>query len=333
MNTIQLRAGQTSQAFPLGIGSVASLSTNNVGTWSAYIEYSFDTQEKINSNTATWTTWPRGTVTAPTQGAALFPMFARATCLTGNIQAFFGDPTGLTAIQAIPWDTSLSLITPSGVLAGAVVPTTTWANRPLPVTSYPNATIRITDVGGNTGTGGGSFFYTNGTRWKPQSAVLLDSVDTPNSAPANTSENQLNPNHIIVPPGVLGVNGDRLRIRMTLSKNAGAENATINLRFGPLGTTADPIIATVTTLAGANQTLGDVLDFKRTSATTLQKQGNASTDNSYGGANSGAFPAAVTISNLDGNGMYLSITSQVNVGAEIVTLQDYTLEFWPTDSA
>lgn len=335
MQTINLRAGQTSPAQPLGVGSIATIqANNNIATWSGYFEYTFASPQQIENNTATWTTWTNGTVTATTSRTALYPMFARAVCLTGQVQAVFGDPTGSTSIQSIPWDSTLSLVTPAGVLAGDVVPTTTWANRPLPVTAYPNATIRITDVGGNTGAGGGNFFYTNATRWKPSSSsILLDSVDTPNTSVANVTEQNLNGNHIIIPAGVIGVAGDRLRIRMTLTKSAGVDSATIRVRFGPLGTIADPILLTIASLATTALSMGVVVDFKRVSATSVQKQGSASTDNPYGGASIGAFPAAVAVSDMDATAMYLSITSQMAAGTETVTLQDYTLEFWPTDSA
>lgn len=333
MNIVNLRAGQTSQPFQVGVGAVVGVSSLNVGSWSANFEYTIATANQVLNNLATWVAWPSGTVTATTQDTVLFPMFIRCNCVSGQVSASFGDSTNSTAINSIPWATSLSLITPGGTLAGAVVPSSTWANRPLPVTSYPNATIRITDVGGNTGTGGGSMFFTNGTRWKPTGPVLLDSVDTPNTSVANTTEQNLNPNHIIIPAGLIAVNGDRLRLRATFSKSAGVDSSTINLRFGPLGTIADPIIMTSTGLATTNISMGLVVDFKRATATTLQKEGSASTDSPYGGPSAGAFPAAVTISNLDSVAMYMSITSTMTAGTETVTLQDYALEFWPTDSA
>jgi hypothetical protein len=333
MNIVNLRAGQRSQPFQIGVGAVVGISSVNVGSWSANFEYSYATPAQVLNEQATWTAWPAGTVTAAAQDTALYPMFVRCNCVTGQIVASIGDNTVSTAIPSIPWATSISLITPTGTLAGAVVPSTTWAARPLPVTSYPNATIRITDVGGNTGAGGGAMFFTNGTRWKPTGAVLVDSIDTPNTSVANTTEQNLNPNRVPIPAGVIGANGDRLRFRCTMSKSGVADTCTLNLRFGPLGTIADPILATITSLATTSVSLGFVLDFKRISATSLQKEGNASTDNAYGGANSGSFPAAVTISSLDANGMFMSICSVMTSGTETVTVQDYALEFWPTDSA
>ncbi len=223
----------------------------------------------------------------------------------------------------------LASLTPTGPVA---IPSYTWANRPALASSINNV-IRITDVGGNlNGAGGGNFFFAAPSRWKPVGGnVIIDAVDTPNTSAANTSENQLNPNHILIPAGVISIN-DRLRIRATFTKSNTAENATLRFRFGTAGTTADALIATITSLAGANQSEGVLLDFKLTSLTAIQKLGNATTDQSYGGVNSALTPNAVTVSDVSANGMYLSITSQVNVGVETVTLQDYSLELYPTDS-
>jgi len=206
-----------------------------------------------------------------------------------------------------------------------------WANRALYQTA--GAIVRFTDVGpSESGTGGGNFFYWNGTRWKPSgSNVLLDAVDTPNSSVANTTEQSLTPNRVAIPAGVIG-NFDRLLVRITASKNNTADTCTVRVRFGPLGTVADPVLATITTLAGANQTLGVILEFKRLSATSIQKQGNADSSNSFSGANGAAFPAPVAVSDMDANPMFLTISEQMTTGTEVATLQNYTLEQFATDS-
>lgn len=338
MQTVNLRAAQNSQPIPLGIGSVMTLTSTIPGGGTGYVEYTLNSLSDINNNLATWTTWPKGSVTLANGGitsdTCLYPVFARAYCTSGQISAVFGDSTDSTATSGVVWASNIVLTTPTGGQAGIFVPATTWANRPLPVTSYPNAIIRITDVGGNTGAGGGNFFFTNSTRWKALGGnITLDTVDTPNTSVANTTEQNLNPNRIGIPAAVISVNGDRLRFRATLTKSGAADTSTIRLRFGPLGTTADPILATITSLATTSISLGVVMDFKRVSATSIQKEGNASTDNAYGGANAGSFPAATTVSDMDANIMFLSITSQMTGGTETVTLQDYALEFWPTDSA
>jgi hypothetical protein len=206
-----------------------------------------------------------------------------------------------------------------------------WANRAQ--FQSLGRQVRFTDVGpSESGIGGGNILYWTGTRWKPVgSNVLLDAIDTPNVAAANAAEQQLNPNHVAVNAGLLQ-DGDRLRILLTASKNNTAETCTIRLRYGPLGTTADPVVATVTTLAGASQSLGIQMELKRLSATTIQKEGSADTSNSFGGASASAFPAAVTVSDMGVNPMFMSVTTQMSVGAEIATLQNFTLDLFATDS-
>lgn len=226
----------------------------------------------------------------------------------------------------------------NGVLASFSligIPQLLWNDRPLASANKGNQ-FRFSDVGGgalNTGfAGGGNYFFSNGIRWRPvNNSIVLDSVDTANAGIANTTEQNLNPNHIVIPAGVIN-NYDRLRLWTSMSKSAGVDSTTVNIRFGPLGTIADPILSTVTTLATTNQSIGFLTEFKRNSATTMQKQGNASTDVSYNGASAGVYPAAVTVANMDTTPMYLSITSQLAAGTEIVTLQDYTLEMYATDS-
>lgn len=222
----------------------------------------------------------------------------------------------------------------AGGIAGSssTVGSTTWANRPAAADN--SSLVRITDVGGGpAGTGGGTLMYSNGTRWKPvNGAVLLDGIDTANVGAANTTEQQLNPNHVVIPAGVVG-NFDKLRVMLTVSKSAGVDSATIRLRFGPLGTVADPAIATITALAGAQQTFATIMQFRRASATSIQRLGNADSASSYQGASAGAYQAAVAVSSMDANPMYMTFSVQMTGGTETPTLQDYTLELLPTESA
>ena len=162
---------------------------------------------------------------------------------------------------------------------------TLWANR----VSYQivGALVRFTDVGpSESGNGGGNILYWTGTRWKPVgSNLLLDSIDSANAGNNGTTEQQLNGNHVAVNAG-LTANGDRFRFMGTVSKNGTTDTCTVRLHYGPLGTASDPVIATIATLAGASQTLGVMLEFKRVSSTSLQKEGNADTSTSYNGASS-----------------------------------------------
>ncbi len=213
---------------------------------------------------------------------------------------------------------------PSGLLPLGVPVTTFAVGRANASTQY--SSFFATDVGN------GNFFYSNGTRVKPvNGSILLDSIDTANNGVIGTVETQVNPTHLAIPAGVIS-GFDRFRVYLAASKAGVADTCTIRLRFGPLGTVADPILATVV-LAQANQSLGTILEFKRASSTTVQKQGAADPNINYAGSSPTAYPAAVTVSNMDSTVMFMSITTQMTTGGlEIPTLQDYTLELYSTDS-
>lgn len=204
-------------------------------------------------------------------------------------------------------------------------PPALWANRALFQTEVGRQ-VQFTDVGGgNPSTGGGATMRWNGTRWKPvNSQVLLDAIDTANVGAANATEQQLNPNHAAIPAG-LTQNYDRFLVRITLTKSGATDAATLRLRLGPAGTAADALLATVAIAAGT-QSFGGMIEFKRLSATSVEQEGNADTGTSFSGPSANASPAAVAVSSMDSNTMYMSLTVQMTAGTEAPTLKDYTLE-------
>jgi hypothetical protein len=212
-------------------------------------------------------------------------------------------------------------------------PAYTWAAKPAAASSAGQI-IRITDVSaGQSGSGGGSLFISNGVRWKPLNGeVVIDGIDTPNDGVANTTENIVTPTSVVIPAGLIG-NFDKLKLLLTASKNGASDSCTIRLRWGPLGTVADPVISTITSLAGANQSFGSILVFKRTSATAIQKMGSADSAGGFTGPSLTAFAAATAVSNMDSNAMRLTITAQMTGGTEIPTIQDMQLTLSVSDNA
>lgn len=343
MSIVLLNAGQTTQPYPIGVGSIVSLTPSAITGATGYVEYSQNSITDINNGVATWTRWPKGSVTVTTSDTALFNQYARFICTAGMLTVQIGDPTSSTATSINPWqsnevvyvyDTSgnlLGLGNPSGGILGGGIPAITWASRPV-AASFLGAQFRFTDVGGNTGAGGGNYFYSNGVRYKAVNGeALLDAVDTANPGITGVTEQQLNPNHIVIPAAVIA-GMDRLDVTCGVSKSGTTDTMVMRVRFGPLGTIADPVLATVN-VAAASQSAGFSLKFKRISDTTIQLQGSANTILSYGSESGTAYAAAVTVSAMSTTPMYMSITAQMGGTTDTPTLQDYTLKLSCTDSA
>lgn len=159
----------------------------------------------------------------------------------------------------------------------------------------------------------------------------IDAIDTANSGVANTSEQQLNPNHRAITSNMIKIN-DRFELRLTCSKSGTVDSATFRVRFGPLGTAADPIIATINAVATTNQSYGTILQFKRTSLTQVVKLGSADANYSFSTASTAAASSPVTVGDMTALPMFLSITGQMTAGSEFPTVNDYTLVVCVTDT-
>jgi hypothetical protein len=209
-----------------------------------------------------------------------------------------------------------------------------FGDRPLVGPALGKA-YRFYDVGGggaSSPAGGGSFLFSNGLRWKPMNGeAALDAIDTANTSILNAAEQQLNPNHATIPAGLIG-DFDRLIVFVGLSKSGATDTKTLRLRYGPLGTTADPLIASVA-IAAATLSAGFFFQFRRNSATTLQRMGNTDTAGSgYLGQGTTAFAAATTVSDMDANPMFLTISSQSSGATDSVSLVDMLLKWSATDT-
>jgi len=114
MNSITLRAGQTSQPIPLDLGALATLSPASTGT--GYIETTQSSLTDINNGVATWTTWPQGTVSATASNTARNSMFCRLVCLTGNMNLTTGDgvPFAAWSNSTSPWKSQTVQFAASG---------------------------------------------------------------------------------------------------------------------------------------------------------------------------------------------------------------------------
>lgn len=192
----------------------------------------------------------------------------------------------------------------------------TYANLPAASSVYPGSSAYVTDVGG------GAFFVSNGTRWKPKNnhAVIY------NKGAASTMTNTEAVVGQYLMPTNLVQQYDILRLRITIGKSGTSETATTRVRVGTAGTTSDTQITSSAMLATTNISYGWIADFQLTTATTLQKLGSASTQFPYSSASTAAVPAAVAISSAASNPLYFSVTNAQSSNAETFTLYSMTLE-------
>ena len=342
MSQQQYKAGQTGQPFAVGIGQVITLTPSPITPSSGYIEYSLSSPASVLNNTAVWSTWPKGTVSVLTADMAVCPQFLRVTCLTGFITVDIGDPAENSFFKTSPWQSDIGTppfdvngnyigLPNAGTLPGMASPALLWSQRPS-ASLYPGAAFRFTDVGGHGGDGGGNYFFSNGTRYKPvNGSITLDTIDTFNTGVTGVAEQQLNPNHIIIPAGVIQ-GFDRIRFWLGFSKSGTTDTATLNIRLGSAGVVTDTLLAAIA-IQATTLSAGFFMEFKRQSATTVQKQGSANALLSYAGESTSAYPGAVTVQNLDTLAQYVSIGCVMGGTTDTPTLQDLTIELFSTDSA
>lgn len=239
-------------------------------------------------------------------GAELIAIEDAGTAKSTTSGAILADATGHAAAHAS-----------MGFYVGSMSFATLLASFP-PATTAVGATATITEFGG-------ILMRNTGTYWRPSNktaCLLMQTADI--TTVANTSEQIFTAEQITFPAGFLQV-GCKLRDASTFSKSGTSETSTLRWRLGTAGTTADTTINssasfTATTIGG-----GSLQEFQIKSATTIQRMGGAAnTVNSFAfGASLPASP--VTISNIS-NALILSLSSQMNTGAETMTSYGRSLE-------
>lgn len=207
------------------------------------------------------------------------------------------------------------LVGPGGTIPMTLGP---YAFNALPsASSYSGWVVKVSNVGGSAG----SYWVSNGTRWMPLNGQTMVYLLPARATMSGVTEIVLG--SALLPLGLMQ-NTDRVDLRVTVSKSATSETATLKLRIGTAGTIADTLITSSGTLAGATISLGVVLSYRRESATSLQKLGNGNSfTNGWSGSASTAYPGPNTISSMDSSPIYLSITSQMSSTVEVAALEDF----------
>lgn len=186
----------------------------------------------------------------------------------------------------------------------------------------------------------GSRWRADGVQWNPMAPVTLLQTLGGVAGTADTTERLANtttsnPTQVLLPAGLINANNRRFRIYWAASKTGTVDTATIRIRMGTAGTTADTVIATAI-LAATNQSGHGMWEFQRASATTLQyntqdplQAGTAAALSSGNTTASSAWPANVTVSSMDTNALYITGTLQMTTGAETPTLRSLVIELLP----
>jgi len=177
----------------------------------------------------------------------------------------------------------------------------------------------------------GNTLQDDGTRWKPLNGqALLASLDA-DSGTGGAAETIMFQYQI--PAALLQV-GDRLRLRLTMSKSGTAEVGNMKFRMGTAGTTSDTqLYSGAGIMSAPNRTMAVDLDFRVASATSLQQLSNNAAQSSsigYSGNGNNAYGAAVTISNIS-NALYFTVSGLTVVGTDTVMLRE--AELWYASKA
>lgn len=205
----------------------------------------------------------------------------------------------------------------------------TWATLPA-ASTLSGVMVFVSDVGG------GTYWRSNGTRWRPLNNMAC--LGALGARVSQTGSAEYLYYNVKVPAGAWKDN-DRLRFRFTMTKSSTAETATMRVRVGQLGTVSDAAMylggasATATTsasLATTNNTYGGFFDVKRVSATSLQKLGSGSFTQPYNGATNAVFASAFTVADMDTNDTYFNLTVSKDAGVEAVALEDMAVELVAT---
>jgi hypothetical protein len=146
----------------------------------------------------------------------------------------------------------------------------------------------------------------DGTRYKPLGGIaLLGKL----GADITTTGAEAIMFQVAIPAGLLKA-GDSITKQISASKSADVETLNYRLRMGTAGTLSDTSIQdfTLATGGGGNRTMGFIAEWKVSSATTIDRVGNASQSTSFIGSATATEPSPSVIDNLDTNAMFISDT-------------------------
>lgn len=195
----------------------------------------------------------------------------------------------------------------------------TWATLPA-ASAVPKWAVFVSDVGI-----GGSFWYSDGARWRPQGGrVTLKSLITPIS---NNGAPKIVMDSCALPAGLLG-DGDVLRVSYQKQRLGGtADTDATDIMLGTVAATLGTSTGLVTSSLATTTIQIDVRgELRKDSATSLRPLSQTGTG-AYGFGASIAAGVAITVPNMNTQQTFLQITSDLTTaGGEVAWLTEFTVE-------
>ncbi len=114
-------AGQTSQPFSVGVGTLITITPSPTGT--GYVQYSNSSDVDIQFGNATWSTWPNGSVSAVSSDTTGDTMYIRLVCTAGSLSLSAGDGalTNFVENSATPWKSTAGFNSVSVAITGGAI--------------------------------------------------------------------------------------------------------------------------------------------------------------------------------------------------------------------
>lgn len=185
-------------------------------------------------------------------------------------------------------------------------PPSTWANRG--AGSSVGVVKRITDIGGPAGT----LMIWGGTYWTVLAPTYAVFDPTPGANGDLTGNDQIT-KQALLPAGLLRA-GREFIVRSVFGKSGAVDASTfLRVRLGPAGTVADPFLwENNPGMASGNRSWCAETTHVLTSATNVRQVGPLNLGGWSGGGTSFSSPQDKTVSDVDANPLYLSLSIDMN---------------------
>ena len=192
----------------------------------------------------------------------------------------------------------------------------TWAGKPA-AGSYPvGQSVFITDVGGWNGTThSGSFWFSNGTLWRPVSGVLMLAASVASVASTNTASEQTLYSYTL--QGGVMAPGDSLRVTAKYNY-AGSAGVTIRNRYGGQEFAGNP---------GVSYGLGIIQHVLNNRATSTQVASILSAAASVSSLNAGLGSTQISTISVDSSAdQAIALTMQKTTAGDSMSLESVLIE-------